>query len=172
MVHLNSVAAKKLVPKSAPKADREVFARPEIQAIDRQDLLEAYRNGARAVYWELVLLKTPWGFRLEDIHKKIHLWHGEEDRTVPPIWQNTWHAPCQIASPDSTVAKNYYYPVMQRHNKILVSLFPVEKRGKPAGLLPATVAADLYPCRIEVYHLTKQVRDASFRASTIERSIA
>ncbi len=84
MVRLNPAAAKKLVPKSAPKADREAFARPEIQAIDRQDLIEAYRNGARAVYWEIVLLTTPWGFRLEDIHKKIHLWHGDEDTTVPP----------------------------------------------------------------------------------------
>jgi pimeloyl-ACP methyl ester carboxylesterase len=83
MVHLNPVAAKKLVPKSAPKVDREAFARPEIQAIDRQDLVEAYRNGARAIYWEVVLLATPWGFRLEDIHKKIHLWHGDEDTTVP-----------------------------------------------------------------------------------------
>ena len=31
----------------------------------------------------IVLLATPWGFRLEDIHKKIFLWHGEEDTTVP-----------------------------------------------------------------------------------------
>ncbi len=84
IARLNPAAAKKLVPNSAPKADREAFARPEIQAIDRQDLIEAFRNGGRAVYWEIVLLTTPWGFRLEDIHKKIHLWHGDEDSTVPP----------------------------------------------------------------------------------------
>jgi pimeloyl-ACP methyl ester carboxylesterase len=77
-------AVKKLLSVSAPKTDRETFARLEIQAIDRQDLVEAYRKGVHAVTWELVTLATPWGFRLEDINKKIHLWHGEEDTTVPP----------------------------------------------------------------------------------------
>jgi pimeloyl-ACP methyl ester carboxylesterase len=83
MVRRNPTAAKKLVPMSAPQTDKEAFARPEIQAIDREDLVEAYRNGAQGVYWEVVTLATPWEFRLEDIHKKIHLWHGEEDTTVP-----------------------------------------------------------------------------------------
>jgi hypothetical protein len=59
-----------------------------------------------------------------------------------------------------------------RHDKILVSLFPVDKRGKPEGLLPATVAAALRPYRAESYHLIKQVIDASQSASTIEISIA
>jgi pimeloyl-ACP methyl ester carboxylesterase len=83
MVRRNPTTAKKLVPKTEPKVDIEAFARPEIQAIDREDLIEAYRNGAQGVYWEVVLLANPWGFRLEDIHKKIHLWHGEEDTTIP-----------------------------------------------------------------------------------------
>src|SRR5712692_426726 len=83
MVRRNPTAAKKLVPLSAPKADKEAFARPDIQAIDQEDLVEAYRNGAQAAYWEVVMLATPWGFRLEDIDKKIDLWHGEEDTTVP-----------------------------------------------------------------------------------------
>ena len=83
MVRRNPTAAKKLVPLTAPKADKEAFARPDIQAIDYEDLVEAYRNGAQAAYWEVVMLATPWGFRLEDIDKKIYLWHGEEDTTVP-----------------------------------------------------------------------------------------
>jgi pimeloyl-ACP methyl ester carboxylesterase len=83
LVRQNPTVAKKLVPLSAPQADKKAFARPEIQAIDHEDLVEAYRNGAQGVYWEVVLLANPWGFRLEDIHTKIHLWHGEEDTTVP-----------------------------------------------------------------------------------------
>jgi pimeloyl-ACP methyl ester carboxylesterase len=83
MVRRNPTAAKKLVPLSAPKADQEAFARPDIQAIDHEDLVEAYRNGAQAAYWEVVLLASPWGFRLEAIDKKIYLWHGEEDTTIP-----------------------------------------------------------------------------------------
>jgi len=83
MVRRNPTGIKKLVPATAPKADKEAFARPEVQEIDRQDLVEAYRNGAQAAYWEVVMLTAPWGFCLEDIHKKIHLWHGQEDTTVP-----------------------------------------------------------------------------------------
>lgn len=83
MVSRNPAGVKKLVPASAPEADKKAFARPEIQEVDRQDLAEAYRNGAQAAFWEVVTLATPWGFRLEDIDKKIHLWHGEADTTVP-----------------------------------------------------------------------------------------
>jgi len=83
MVRLNPTAAKKLVPLPAPQADKEAFARPEVQAIDQEDLAEAYLHGARGVYWEVVTLANPWGFHLEDIHKKIFLWHGDEDTTVP-----------------------------------------------------------------------------------------
>jgi len=32
---------------------------------------------AGALYWK------PWGFRLEDIHTKVHTWHGEEDVNAP-----------------------------------------------------------------------------------------
>src|SRR5215471_2312032 len=37
VVRLNPTAAKKLVPLSAPQADKEAFARPGIQAIDQED---------------------------------------------------------------------------------------------------------------------------------------
>ncbi len=83
LVSRNPLSAKKLVPSSAPKPDKKAFARPDIQEVDRQDLGEAYRNGAQGAFWEVVLLATPWGFCLEDIHKKIFLWHGEDDTTVP-----------------------------------------------------------------------------------------
>jgi pimeloyl-ACP methyl ester carboxylesterase len=45
--------------------------------------VEALRQGglgpaeAGALYWK------PWGFRLEDIHTKVHVWHGEEDLNAP-----------------------------------------------------------------------------------------
>jgi pimeloyl-ACP methyl ester carboxylesterase len=83
LISRNPSAAKKILPSSAPEADKKAFARPDIQEVDRQDLSEAYRNGAQGALWEVVLLATPWGFRLEDIKKKIFLWHGEEDTTVP-----------------------------------------------------------------------------------------
>ena len=73
----------KHLPASAPQVDRDVFARPAIQAMNRADLLEAYRNGVDGLSWELVVLTRPWGFRLEDINMKIYLWQGEADTTIP-----------------------------------------------------------------------------------------
>ena len=34
--------------------------------------------------WELILYSRPWGFQLEDISVKVHLWHGEADAASPP----------------------------------------------------------------------------------------
>ncbi len=84
LISRNPLGAKKMVPSSAPEADKKAFARPDIQEVDRQDLSEAYRKGAQAAFWDVVLLAKPWGFRLQEIKKKIFLWHGEEDTTVPP----------------------------------------------------------------------------------------
>jgi len=42
-----------------------------------------------------------------------------------------------------TVAKNYYYPGMQQGMTRYWYLSSCKDAGKPAGLLPATVAADL-----------------------------
>jgi hypothetical protein len=69
-----------------------------------------------------------------------------------------------------TVAKGYYYPIMQKSMTRYWYLSPAYA-GKPVGLLPATVAADLRPCRAEIYHLTKRVIDALKGALTVEISI-
>jgi pimeloyl-ACP methyl ester carboxylesterase len=93
ILRINPVAVKKLLPVSMPTVDKETFAQPDIQVIDQQDLSEAYRHGGGAFFWELVLFTRPWGFRLADIHTKIHLWHGEEDTTVPAsLARNVAHA--------------------------------------------------------------------------------
>ena len=84
LISRNPLGAKKLLPSSAPEADKKAFARPDIQKVDRQDLSEAYRKGAQGALWDVILLAKPWGFRLQEIKKKIFLWHGEEDTTVPP----------------------------------------------------------------------------------------
>lgn len=82
-VQRDPAGASKRLPRSLPQADKDVFARPDVQAMDQEDLIEAYRNGVDGVSWEAKVLTHPWGFRLEDIHMKIHLWQGEADRTVP-----------------------------------------------------------------------------------------
>ncbi|HKF37163.1 MAG TPA: alpha/beta hydrolase [Ktedonobacteraceae bacterium] len=82
-VQRDPAGASKRLPRSAPQADKDVFARPSVQAMDYEDLIESYRSGVDGVSWEAMVLTRPWGFRLEDIHMKIYLWQGEADRTVP-----------------------------------------------------------------------------------------
>jgi pimeloyl-ACP methyl ester carboxylesterase len=58
-------------------------AHPQVFAANMAGGAEALRQGglgpaeAAALYWK------PWGFRLEDIRTKVHIWHGEEDLNAP-----------------------------------------------------------------------------------------
>jgi len=45
---------------------------------------EAFRNSLLWPATDLVLYSRPWGFSLDDIRIKVHLWHGEMDKVVPP----------------------------------------------------------------------------------------
>lgn len=66
-----------------PEADKAVLARPEVQAVFKDDVAEAFRCGSRGAAWDLLLLTRPWGFRLEQISMEVHLWQGEADVNVP-----------------------------------------------------------------------------------------
>lgn len=70
--------------RSLPEPDQAVLARPEIRAVFKEDVAEAFRSGSRGAAWGAVLYARPWGFRLEDIAMEVHLWQGEEDVNVPP----------------------------------------------------------------------------------------
>lgn len=63
--------------------DRAALARSEAGAILGRGLSEAFRRGAGGAIDDLRLLVRPWGFAPADIRVPVHLWHGEQDRTVP-----------------------------------------------------------------------------------------
>lgn len=44
---------------------------------------EAMKQGTRGAFHESLLTVTDWGFRLQDIHVPVLLWHGEADQNVP-----------------------------------------------------------------------------------------
>jgi pimeloyl-ACP methyl ester carboxylesterase len=56
---------------------------PRVNGANLDGGAEALRQGglgpaeAGALYWK------PWGFRLEDIRTKVHVWHGEDDLNAP-----------------------------------------------------------------------------------------
>jgi pimeloyl-ACP methyl ester carboxylesterase len=65
------------------RTDRAILTRPEVRSMLIQNWMDATRAGLRGYAWETRLFSRPWGFRLEDIRMQVHLWHGEEDASVP-----------------------------------------------------------------------------------------
>ena len=57
--------------------------KPEIAKKTVDVFREAFRSGIAGAHHEAGLYGRPWGFRLQDIAGKIHLWHGEQDHNVP-----------------------------------------------------------------------------------------
>lgn len=64
-------------------ADQRYLDRPEVREILEATLSEAFRVSGRGPAWELQMYARPWGFRLQDIHIPVHLWHGEQDANSP-----------------------------------------------------------------------------------------
>ena len=70
-------------------ADRRLLDQPDVAHVVLEDAAEALAQGALGVTWDLLLYTRPWGFKLRDIKFPIHLWHGDDDITVPPIFGQT-----------------------------------------------------------------------------------
>ena len=66
-----------------PEVDLRAYQRPEIYALLREDIAEAFRSGGKGAIRDMVLMTKPWGFELGEIRIPVQLWHGEQDATVP-----------------------------------------------------------------------------------------
>lgn len=65
--------------------DKSVLARPAIQDMLTRDFTEALRYGAQGMVDDMSANHgRPWGFPLDQIKARVHLWYGELDRSVPP----------------------------------------------------------------------------------------
>jgi pimeloyl-ACP methyl ester carboxylesterase len=69
---------------SLSAADQAIFADSEVKQIFVDDLREAFRQGPRGPASDARAADKRWRFRLEDIRVPVWLWHGQEDRDVPP----------------------------------------------------------------------------------------
>ena len=67
------------------EVDRQIVARPGIQAMLARDFGEALRAGAQGMVDDMAANHgRPWGFPLDKIEVKVHFWICELDRSVPP----------------------------------------------------------------------------------------
>jgi pimeloyl-ACP methyl ester carboxylesterase len=71
------------LPASAPACDKAVLERPDVRQAILGSFREALRNEGRGVAYEMTLYTRPWGFSLQDVHRRIDLWQGTEDVNVP-----------------------------------------------------------------------------------------
>ena len=70
-----------------PKVDLKLFT------IDRgkklmENFKEAVKHGTTGVHRDANLYSNDWGFKLKNIKRKIFIWHGDKDLTVPIITNN------------------------------------------------------------------------------------
>jgi pimeloyl-ACP methyl ester carboxylesterase len=70
--------------RNVPPADRTVVTGDTLRPAFVDDMREALRQGARGPARDARVVNRRWGFKLEDIRVPVWLWHGQEDRNVPP----------------------------------------------------------------------------------------
>jgi pimeloyl-ACP methyl ester carboxylesterase len=66
-----------------PEPDRAALSQEGMRELGPKMVRGAFQQGGRAIAREYILFTRPWGFRLEDIHMPVHLWHGEVDNMCP-----------------------------------------------------------------------------------------
>ena len=67
-----------------PSVDRQALANPVVVEVIRDDLREAFRQGTTGAEDQAAAIWGEWGFNLHEIHLPVSVFHGGEDRNVPP----------------------------------------------------------------------------------------
>lgn len=88
LVKGNSGLLQKLLGSNTCQPDRDD---PKTAALFTAASQETFAQGGHGAAYELTLLSKPWGFRSEDIRIPVKLWHGAQDKTVPPNMSREQH---------------------------------------------------------------------------------
>lgn len=67
-----------------PPVDRALVSDVAVRERIMESARENRRQGAHHVLREILQLSHPWGFALDQIDVPTTIWHGEQDRVVPP----------------------------------------------------------------------------------------
>lgn len=73
----------KLLASALPPPDAKVLSDPKVLALFAGAFREGLRQGGRGVALDLTLYAQPWEIAVESMRVPCHLWHGEQDTTVP-----------------------------------------------------------------------------------------
>jgi pimeloyl-ACP methyl ester carboxylesterase len=112
----------KLLSGNLPPPDRKVLSDPATFAIFADAFREAFRQGGRGAALELTLFALPWETALESIRVPCHVWHGEQDTTVP-VEMGRWFARSVPACRASFFPEEGHFSLpVRRMDEILAAL--------------------------------------------------
>ena len=81
--HFFRIAIDNLARHAGP-ADRAVLNDPTIRDILGREFREGFRHGGAGAAADGLIYGADWGLDLAAIESPVYLWHGEDDRIVPP----------------------------------------------------------------------------------------
>jgi pimeloyl-ACP methyl ester carboxylesterase len=71
------------IQSQSSERDQGILSRHDVKAMLIENWMEATRAGLSGYAWETVIFSRPWGFALESISMEVHLWHGDDDPSIP-----------------------------------------------------------------------------------------
>lgn len=67
------------------KSDQQLFNKRSIRNLIISTAKRAFYQGFEGPWQDIKIYSNPWGFDLKNVNKKIFLWHGHDDKSVP-LW--------------------------------------------------------------------------------------
>lgn len=112
----------KLMASRLPPPDQEVLSRTGVFGLFADSFREAFRQGGRGAAFDLALYAQPWVTAVESIRVPCHLWHGEQDMTVPVAMGKRLAAALPDCSARFYPDEGHYSLPVRRIEEILAAL--------------------------------------------------
>jgi pimeloyl-ACP methyl ester carboxylesterase len=110
-----------LLVNQLPPYDAEVLSRSDLRDLFERDVRQASRTAGQAQAQDFELFAADWGFDLGAITVPVFLWHGDDDKNVPPLHARVMHEAMR-GSVLHTFAGEGHFLVVDRLEEILVAL--------------------------------------------------
>jgi pimeloyl-ACP methyl ester carboxylesterase len=94
---------------SLGRSDREMFSDPDAQFLFNFDFIELFRQGTKGSGYDAMTVYKPWGFSLADIRIPIEIFHGTDDRFVPPSFSQYLKSQVKDATLNETEGAGHFY---------------------------------------------------------------
>lgn len=119
----------KLLASKLPAPDRAVLSDPKVFAMFADSFREAFCQGGRGAAHDMTLYAQPWETRVESIRVPCHVWHGEQDTTVPVAMGRRLAAAIPGCRATFLHEEGHFSLPINRADEILQTLLSAEPRN-------------------------------------------